>query len=88
MDDFAQINYQFPQSGYVANITIFDAAGRIVKSLQKNAVCGTKGSFRWDGLGDKSQQLPTGVYVILTDVFNLSGQRKQFKNTIVVARRN
>ena len=44
-DDFATINYNFPAPGYVANITIFDASGRPVRYLQRNALCGIKGTF-------------------------------------------
>ncbi len=88
MDDFATIDYNFPEPGYVANITIFDANGRAVRYLQRNALCGTKGNFRWDGLGEKFQKLPVGIYIIFTEVFNLNGKKKQFKNTIVLARRN
>ncbi len=87
-DDFATIDYSFPEPGYVANVTIFDAKGRPVRYLQRNALCGTKGTFRWDGLGDRSQQLATGIYIIFTEVFNLNGKKKQFKKSIVVARRN
>ena len=87
-DDFATVEYNFPEAGYVASITIFDANGRPVRYLQRNALCGTSGSFRWDGLGERNQQLATGVYIVLTEVFNLSGKKKQFKKTIVVARRN
>lgn len=88
MDDFATISYSFPTPGYVANITIFDANGRPVRYLQRNALCGIKGNFRWDGLGEKMQKLSVGIYIIYTEVFNLNGKKKQFKNTIVVARRN
>ncbi len=88
MDDFATIDYIFPSPGYVANITIFDANGRAVRYLQRNALCGIKGNFRWDGLGEKFQKLPVGIYIIYTEVFNLNGKKKQFKNTIVLARRN
>jgi hypothetical protein len=88
MDDFATINYSFPSPGYIANITIFDAAGRVVKYLQRNALCGITGNYRWDGLGEKYQKLPVGIYIIYTEVFNLEGKKKQFKNTIVLARRN
>jgi len=88
MDDFATVDYSFPSPGYVANITIFDANGRPVRYLQRNALCGTKGNFRWDGLGEKFQKLPVGIYIIFTEVFNLDGKKKQFKNTIVLARRN
>ena len=88
MDDFATIDYSFPSQGYVANITIFDANGRAVRYLQRNALCGIKGNFRWDGLGEKFQKLPVGIYIIFTEVFNLDGKKKQFKNTIVLARKN
>jgi len=88
IDDFATINYIFPSPGYVANITIFDAAGRVVRYLQRNALCGIKGNYRWDGLGEKNQKLPVGIYIIYTEIFNLEEKKKQFKNTIVLARRN
>ena len=88
MDDFATIDYSFPSPGYVANVTIFDANGREVRNLQRNALCGIKGNFRWDGLGEKFQILPVGIYIVYTEVFNLDGKKKQFKNTIVLARRN
>jgi hypothetical protein len=87
-DDFATIDYNFPEPGYVANITIFDASGRPVRYLQRNALCGIKGSFRWDGLGEKNKRLAIGVYVVFTEVFSLKGNKKQFKNAIVLARRN
>lgn len=88
MDDFATIDYSFPETGNVANITIFDAGGRAVRYLQRNALCGIQGSFRWDGLGEKFQKLPVGVYIIYTEVFHVDGKKRQFKNTIVLARKN
>jgi hypothetical protein len=87
MDDFATIEYSFPAAGYIANITVFDAAGRLVRNLQRNALCGSKGNYRWDGLGEKNQKLPVGIYIIYTEIFNLEGKKKQFKHTIVLARR-
>ena len=88
LDDFAGINYQFPAPGYVVNITIFDAAGRPVRYVQRNALCGVNSYFQWDGLGESGRQLPVGIYIILSEAFNLDGKRKQFKNVIVLARRN
>jgi hypothetical protein len=88
LDDFATIQYSFPEPGYVANITIFDAAGRAVRFLERNTLAGVKGYYRWDGLGEKQQKLPIGLYIIYTEVFNLNGKTKKFKNTIVLARRN
>jgi hypothetical protein len=86
-DDFATINYSFPSPGYVANITIFDASGRVVRYLEKNALNGIKGYYRWDGLDDKNRKLPQGIYIIYTEIFNTAGKKKQFKNTIVLAKK-
>ena len=86
-DDFLTISYRFPQNGYVMNVTVFDANGRPVRALQRNALCGQTGTFRWDGLNDTFGQLPLGPYIIFTEVFNLEGKVKRFKNQVVVARR-
>ncbi len=88
LDDFATLQYSFAEPGYTANITIFDAAGRPVRYLQRNTLCGTKGFYRWDGLGEKQQKLPQGIYIFYTEIFNLNGKTKKFKNTIVLARKS
>ena len=87
MDDFSTINYQLTDPGYVANITIFDAAGRPIRVLVKNATLALSGSFRWDGLNDKMGKIPIGTYIVYTEIFNLNGKKKSFKNTVTVARR-
>ncbi|WP_207497063.1 lamin tail domain-containing protein [Aridibaculum aurantiacum] len=86
-EDFTVINYRLTDPGYVANITIFDAAGRPVRLLAKNATLGLNGSFRWDGLNDKQARVPIGAYVVYTEVFNIDGKKRSFKNTVVVAAR-
>ena len=86
-DDYTTVGYQMTELGYVANITIFDAGGRPVKNLAKNATLALQGSFRWDGLDDKMNKLPIGTYIIYTEVFNLNGKKKSFKNPVVLARR-
>ncbi|MFN2457031.1 MAG: lamin tail domain-containing protein [Chitinophagaceae bacterium] len=86
-DDFATISYQLNVSGYVANITIFNAAGRLVRHLVKNDILGLTGSWNWDGLDEKRQKLPVGTYIIYTELFNLQGKKERFKNVVVLARR-
>jgi hypothetical protein len=88
IEDFATISYKFPTPGYVANISIFDASGRPVRFLEKNSLSGINGYYRWDGLNDKGQKLPQGIYIIYTEIFNKEGKKQQFKNTIVLARKN
>lgn len=85
IDDFLSIEYTFPETGYVANITIFDAAGKMVRLLQQNAICGTQGKFLWDGLGEKNRQLIQGSYIVYTKIFDLTGKTKDFKNAVVIS---
>jgi hypothetical protein len=86
-DDIATISYQVTEPGYVANVSIFDANGRMVRYLAKNSLLGSKGSWNWDGLNENGQKLAIGTYIIYTEIFNLEGRKQQFKNTIVLARR-
>jgi len=86
-DDIATIQYNVSQPGFVANITIFDASGRLVRHLVKNNTLGLSGSWNWDGLNEKGAKLSIGTYIIFTELFNLDGKKKRFKNTIVLARR-
>jgi len=86
-DDIATIQYSVNQPGFVANITILDAAGRQVRHLVKNNTLGLTGSWNWDGLNEKGAKLSIGTYIIYTELFNLDGKNERFKNTIVLARR-
>jgi len=87
IDDYATINYQLAEAGFVANITVFDANGRIVRYLSKNTTLSQTGYFRWDGLDDKGRPLSVGIYIIYTEVFNLNGKTKKFKNAVTIARK-
>jgi hypothetical protein len=86
-DDIAIIQYKIGEPGYVANITIFDAAGRPVRVLVNNGTMAFSGYWNWDGLNDKGLKLPIGTYIIYTEIFNLQGKKKHFKNAVVLARR-
>lgn len=79
IDDFTIIHCQLPEPGYVANITIFDANGHRVRYLVQQATLSLNNQFRWDGLGDQQNRLPSGNYIVLIELFNLQGQTKKFK---------
>ncbi len=86
-DDIATLRYEVSEPGFVANITIFDAAGRPVRTWVRNGTMGLQGYWNWDGLGDRGQQLPVGLYIIFTEIFNLAGKKSIHKNTVVLARK-
>ncbi len=86
-EDIATIQYEVTEPGFVANITIFDAAGRPIRNLVRNGTLGLTGYWNWDGLDDKGNKLPIGTYIIFTEIFNLQGKKSTFKNTVVLARK-
>jgi hypothetical protein len=86
-DDIATIQYRMDQPGYVANITIFDAAGRPIRNLVRNGTLSTSGSWNWDGLDNKGLKLPIGTYIIFTEIFSEHGKKDSFKNVVVLARK-
>ncbi|HZG99892.1 MAG TPA: FlgD immunoglobulin-like domain containing protein, partial [Flavisolibacter sp.] len=86
-DDLAFIQYALTESGFVANVTIFDVQGRPVRQLVRNALLGRKGTWTWDGLNNEGKALASGTYIIFTELFNLQGKKKTVKQTIVLARR-
>jgi hypothetical protein len=86
-DDVAVIRYMFPEPGYVANITIYDAGGRPVRYLQHNILTGSEGRMIWDGLGDSNKVLATGIYIVFAEIFDLKGKVRRWKLPIVLAKR-
>ncbi len=86
-DDVLLIHYQFTEGGYVLNSSVFDFAGRPIRTLQRNMLCGVSGQYKWDGLDEQGRELPMGYYIIFTEIFNLKGAVKKFKNAVVLARR-
>jgi len=82
--DFLNIAYTFDAPGYMANITVFDASGRLVRSLVNNEMCGISGAFSWDGLTNDRRKAGIGYYLIYTEIFDLQGNVKHYKNTTVL----
>ncbi|MCK5170321.1 MAG: gliding motility-associated C-terminal domain-containing protein, partial [Bacteroidales bacterium] len=84
-EDVANISFTFDEPGYVANIKIFDSKGRLIRYLANNQLLGINGVITWDGLDDKNQKAPVGIYVVFIEIFDLDGNVKQFKKSVVIA---
>jgi gliding motility-associated-like protein len=86
-NDVTTLQYKTQEQGLVANIFIFDAAGRLVNNLVRNSLLGTTGYWNWNGTDNKGQLLPIGIYIIQAELFNLRGEKQQFRNTVVLAKK-
>nr|MDQ3046476.1 lamin tail domain-containing protein [Bacteroidota bacterium] len=83
-NDVVNINYNFETPGYVANITIYDSKGRVVKLLVKSELLGSKGTYSWDGINEEREKARIGIYIIYFEVFDLKGNVKKYKKTCVL----
>ncbi len=84
VNDNATIYYSFAEPGNVCSILIFDDAGRPVKKIVENLLCGTSGYIVWDGLNDKNQPMGKGAYIVYLELFNLKGNTNKIKKVIYI----
>ncbi|MBX0291324.1 lamin tail domain-containing protein [Hymenobacter sp. HSC-4F20] len=86
--DFATLDYQLDNPGYVGSVAIYDAHGRLTRQLVRNETLSTKGFWQWDGLTDRGQKAAGGYYVVLIELFKpAGGQKQQYRRTVVVGAR-
>lgn len=84
-DDVLNINYVVDQNGYLANIRVFDAQGRLVKKIAENELLASEGSFKWDGSTLETSKARIGIYVVWIELIRPDGQVEELKETCVVA---
>lgn len=85
--DVLMVNYKMDNAGYMGNVKVFDRNGRKVRVLKNNVLMETRGTFIWDGMTDQATKAPMGVYVIHMEVFDLQGNRDNFREAAVLGGR-
>jgi len=79
------ITYSLEQNGWLGTFTIYSAAGREVRVLGQNQILGTSGIISWSGTDATGSRVPPGYYVLVAQLFDLSGRVKVVKRALVVA---
>ncbi len=69
------ISYQFPQAGRVV-LRVYDASGRVVKTLQNGMQERGSHTVSWDGRDDKGRSVANGVYFYRVDAPGLKDTKK------------
>jgi len=84
-NDQLSIVCRFDQPGYLISIRIFDSNGRFIRLIAANHLAGALNNFNWDGTNFNGEKAPNGIYIIYTEIFNLKGEVKQYKDVAVLA---
>jgi len=81
------IDYQTTDPGFLVNVRIFDARGRLIRQLLQQTLIAAEGSLKWDGSTDDGLKAPIGIYILVAEFVNPDGRVQTDKETIVVAGR-
>jgi hypothetical protein len=81
---FSQISYRFDQGGMIANVSVIDTEGRVIKTIASNETIGVEGSFQWDGDRNEGGVVRCGYYMVWFQVFDLGGEVKTYRKRVVV----
>jgi hypothetical protein len=84
-EDLLEINYQFAEPGKIANVSIFNVHGTLIKRLLKNFTLNLEGSFVWDGFNEHNQLVNGGIYLLQADIFDKDGRISKFTKSFVLA---
>lgn len=83
-NDVLSISYAFDSPGMIGNVQIYDSRGRLEKTLVRNELLATSGTFFWDGITDEKLKARIGIYIIYVEAFDTNGKVKKYKKSCVV----
>lgn len=86
LDDRVVISWSLPP-GMLGKISVYNGFGLLVRQLLSEGLLGAHGKLFWNGKNDHSGILPTGIYVIYVEVFDLQGNVRHIKLPVVLAKR-
>jgi len=87
ISDLLFINYSIQTPSTIGHVRIADKAGRIIRTIANNELLGVSGRWSWNGYDDENRLMPTGIYIVIVDLFDLSGKKTHFRQAVTLARR-
>lgn len=83
-DDNCGIYCNLDKEGYSINIKIFDTEGNMIRDLLNNNLVGQKSCVFWDGCDDSRHVVTPGIYIVMTEIFDLNGTLRRLKNIVTI----
>nr|WP_294894602.1 lamin tail domain-containing protein [uncultured Pedobacter sp.] len=84
-EDILRIQYKFIAPGKIANVTIYNDQGRLMKKLVSNETLNAEGQWIWDGMDEHNSKAKTGIYIIYFEIYDLNGNVKKYKKPVALA---
>lgn len=74
-DDHTVLSYELSAHHASVRIRIFDARGRLVRTLMPARLSGGADLITWDGRDNQERRLPAGIYLVLLEAVDAGGGR-------------
>lgn len=84
---FTSIRYELDQAAWIGNFRVYSTAGQLIHVLAQNELLGVSGLLTWTGTDSQGKIVRPGYYILLVELYDLSGKVKIVRKTIVVATR-
>lgn len=84
-EDTLQIHYKFAEPTRATTIRIFSDRGIPIKKLINNQTLATEGTIHWNGLNERNERAPVGIYFIYAEIFDLNGNVKKYRERFALA---
>ena len=56
----------------------------MIRDLLRNSLVGQTTCIFWDGCDDNKHVVMPGIYIVMTEIFDLNGNLKRLKNVVAV----
>ena len=86
-NDRLLIKFSPGESGWIANIRVYDESGLEIRRLANNLMIGSQDVVDWDGTKENHQKAGLGIYIVTVDLFGLQSGMKHFKAACVLTDR-
>ena len=86
INDVCTLSYTLSEQGQVANVSIINPDGRLIRALVPKATLSLKGQWNWDGLDDKGRAVSPGIYLFFVQQFGLNGRVRHYRIPTIIAR--
>ncbi len=85
VDDNVVLLLNAPAEGWLVNVSIYDAMGRLACKLARALSIGRETALSWDGFRDDHTLAPLGRYLVVCEFYDTTGKREVVKSSVVVA---
>ena len=87
-EDLVEISFSTTSPNTSASLTIYTMQGVEIKKIINNQLVSNSVNVSWDGLDNKKQQLPIGIYILHLETIELKTGKISAKNLPIVVAKN